>query len=168
MALTAKQQRFVDEYLIDMNGAQAAIRAGYSKNGASVQAGRMLANANIAEAVAVGRQEMQNRTHVTQDMVVRELARVGLSDIRKMMAPSGHLLPLDQLDDDTARAIASVEVSTKFDDSGDMMVHKIKMWDKNSALEKLARHLGMFNDKLNLDVGDGVKELMALVDGKSR
>lgn len=75
MAMTPKQQRFVEEYLIDLNATRAAIRAGYSTSGASVEGTRLLANANIASAVAAGRAAVSEHALVTASDVLRGLRR---------------------------------------------------------------------------------------------
>ena len=83
MALTPRQQRFVEEYLVDLNATQAAIRAGYAVSGASVEGVRLLGNAKIAEAVAEARKMQSERVNLRADDVVRELMKIGFSDIRK-------------------------------------------------------------------------------------
>lgn len=154
MALNPKQQRFVDEYLIDLNATKAAERAGYSPKTAYSQAHDLLKKPEIQTAIDEGVKARAERTQITQDVVVRELARIGLSDIRKLMTPGGNLADIHDIDDDTARAVSSVEVVVKptggEDEDGNRAVehvHKIKLWDKNSALEKLGKHLGMFIDR---------------------
>lgn len=79
MALTAKQQRFVDEYLIDLNATQAAIRAGYSKKTASSQGERLLRNVEVRRYLQAQRQDLQGRTKITQEMVLKELAKIGFT-----------------------------------------------------------------------------------------
>lgn len=80
MALTRRQRCFVDEYLVDLNGTQAAIRAGYSKRTANEQAARLLANVSVAQAVAEGMSKRSERTGVTQDWVIERLKREALLD----------------------------------------------------------------------------------------
>lgn len=160
--ITEKQRRFVDEYLIDLNGTQAAIRAGYSEATANEQASRMLANVNIQEYLQERRKAVQERTEITQDKVLKELAKIGFADIRKavkwsptmgetivgedVVQTNGVLLiSSDDLDDETAAAIS--EVSQTKDGI------KIKFHDKKGALVDIGRHLGMFDDKLRL-IGD--------------
>lgn len=150
MALTAKQERFVAEYLIDLNATQAAIRAGYSEKTANEQGSRLLANVKIAAAVAEAQAKRSKRTEITQDMVLAELAKIGFSDLRKVLTATGNLSGPHDWDDNTAGAIASVEIVTRpggVDENGEREVEhvaKIKTWDKLSALEKLGKHLGMF------------------------
>ena len=153
--LTAKQRRFVEEYLIDLNATQAAIRAGYSEKAARIQGCENLTKPNIQSAIAEAQKARSDRTEVTADMVVKELARIGFSDLRNMLTPNGSLLDPQDWDDDTAAAISSIEVVTNTgeggkDEDGRKIVehtHKIKVWDKNNALEKLGKHLGMFVER---------------------
>ncbi len=70
ISMTPKQQRFVQEYLVDLNATQAAVRAGYARSGASVEGVRLLANAKVAAAVAAAQAERSKRTEVTQDYVL--------------------------------------------------------------------------------------------------
>lgn len=159
--LTPKQQRFVEEYLIDLNATQAAIRAGYSENSAQQMGYENLSKPFIADYVAVAMRERQERTQVTSDMVVAELAKIGFSDLRNVLTKNGHLIDPQDWDDDTAGAISSLEV-VKTHRAGDVeddkpieYTHKIKTWDKNSALEKLGKHLGMYVDKVDHLSSDG-------------
>jgi len=173
MALTAKQQRFVDEYLIDLNATQAAIRAGYSKKTAQVQSARLLSNVMVSAAVAKGMESRATRTGITQDMVLRELAKIGFSDIRKVvrwgetqlrmvggdddegdvLVPYHGLALIDsnEIDDDTAGAIA--EVSQGKDGL------KVKLHDKKGALVDIGRHLGMFVPAGHADLDAELKRL---------
>jgi phage terminase small subunit len=80
--LTPKQSLFVEEYLIDLNGKQAAIRAGYAAKAAEVQASRLLRNAKVRVALEDAMQARSKRTTVTTDRVITELARVALANVR--------------------------------------------------------------------------------------
>lgn len=73
--MTPKQTRFVEEYLVDLNGTQAAIRAGYSPHTANEQAARLLANASIREAIEQAQAKRSRRTAITADWVLRKLVR---------------------------------------------------------------------------------------------
>lgn len=146
MALSDRQQRFVDEYLIDLNATQAAIRAGYSPNGAKVQAVRLLSNANVAAAVARGKAKAGTKLEITRDRVLKELARIAFSDLRRVVdfGPDGvKLKEGSELADDDAVAIESVGQS--FNQYGPTV--KVKLYSKTDALEKLAKHLGLFNEE---------------------
>lgn len=81
--LNAKQARFVEEYLIDLNATQAAIRTGYSEKTAYSQGQRLSKDVEVAEAIAAAMAARSERTEITSDRVLRELAKIGFSDIRK-------------------------------------------------------------------------------------
>lgn len=156
--LTDKQRRFVSEYLVDANGTQAAIRAGYSEKTAEVQASRLLRNIKVRAAVDAGQARVAQKLEITQERILQEYARIGFSDIRKTLTPTGHLMNPQDWDDDTAAAIAGIEVVTssrgKKDDDGRSEIeytHKIKTWDKPKALDAMAKHLGMFDGKKGVD-----------------
>ncbi|MBM3945744.1 MAG: terminase small subunit, partial [SAR202 cluster bacterium] len=87
--LSAKRRRFVEEYLVDLNGTQAAIRASYSRNGAEVTASRLLRNVEVAAAVAAAQEVRAERTAVRQDAVVNELALIGFSRISDLFEQDG-------------------------------------------------------------------------------
>jgi phage terminase small subunit len=150
MALTAKQRAFVNEYLIDLNATQAAIRAGYSEKTADQQGHQLLKKTLVAAAIAKAQAKREARTEITQDMVMRELARIGFADIRKAvrwgavpdvsedgeMVYPVELVASEDVDDDTAAAISEVSLTAQG--------VKIKFADKLAALEKIGKHLGMF------------------------
>lgn len=148
--MTPKQERFVEEYLIDLNATQAAIRAGYSTKTADTQGPRLLQNVGVRARVDAAIAAQSRRTGVTADRVIREIAKVALLNPRNVVDPdTARVLP-DATDDDTA-AIASVRVKTSSGDSGESEEHEVKFADKLKALELLGRHLGMFNDKLTVE-----------------
>lgn len=145
--LSPKQQRFIDEYLVDLNATQAAIRAGYSPRTANEQAARLLAKASVAGAIAERMAQRERRTKVTQDSVIRELARIAFADPRRVMewGPNGvKLTRSSELNDDDAAAIAEVS-ETRTEHGGSM---RVKLVSKERALELLGRHLAMFTDKI--------------------
>ncbi|WP_082017872.1 terminase small subunit [Leisingera sp. ANG-Vp] len=86
MALTAKQERFVAEYLIDLNATQAAIRAGYSAKTAHSVGHENLRKPEIAKAIQEAQAKRSEKTGITQERVLQELARIGFADIRKVVA----------------------------------------------------------------------------------
>lgn len=149
--LTAMQDLFVLEFLKDFNATQAAIRAGYSAKTARFQGARLLTNVNVAQAVAAAREERQERVKVDTDRLEQETERIALSDIRRLVR-DGMLLPIGDIPDELAPAIASVEVVTREVSKGDIeRVAKIRFWDKPSALRTLFQIHGKLNDR-NLNV----------------
>ncbi len=148
--LTPKQQRFVEEYLVDLNAKQAAIRAGYSERSAEVEGSRLLRNAKVAAEVAAARARLSESVGITTERVLREYARLGFSDMRAYAKWDGGLVTLnasDALTDDDAAAV--LEVS-----QGQHGV-KLKLHDKKGALDSIAKHLGMFVEKHEHSGTDG-------------
>lgn len=163
--LAPRQRRFVDEYVINLNATRAALAAGYSEKTADVQGCNLLKNLKVANAIQKALDKRAAKVEITQEMVLRELAKIGFADIRKAVtwgttemrvvddgddesepktAPY-HGLALkaaDEIDDDTAAAIS--EVSEGRDGL------KVKFHDKQAALVNIGRHLGMFKDKTEL------------------
>jgi len=161
-ATSPNRARFIEEYLVDLNGSAAAIRAGYSESRARITASELLAKPHIQEAIAAAKAERSERTQITQDRVLKELARIAFGDLRAMFTEDGALKGPAELDDDTAAAIASIEVvvrpSGERDEDGNVIiehVHKIKAWDKNTALTNLARHLKLLTEKVEHSGPDG-------------
>lgn len=89
--ITEKQQRFVEEYLIDLNATQAAIRAGYSAKTADQQGSRMLANVKVQQAISVAMAERSKRTGINQDRVVLELARIAFVKMTDLVDSHGRI-----------------------------------------------------------------------------
>lgn len=146
--LTDKQRRFVSEYLIDLNATQAAIRAGYSQNTARVIGCENLTKPDIQEAIQEEREKLSKRTEITQEKVLQEYARIAFFDPRKMFDEAGNPLNISDLDDDTAAAVAGLEVVKEVDrDTGaTSFTKKYKISNKLGALDSIAKHLGMFSD----------------------
>lgn len=158
MALTDKQALFVEEYLVDLNATQAAIRAGYSSDTAGAIGHENLNKPEIAGAISEAFARRMKRTEIDQDRVLKELAAVAFGDIREMFTPGGHLLSPVDLSDEAAALLAGFDVVTVKRGEGEVdHIAKIKRNDKMKALEMLGRHLGMFNDKLILK--DDTKDL---------
>lgn len=138
---------FVREYLVDLNATQAAIRAGYAKTSADIHGCSLLKDPRIKAAVDEAMASRSHRTEVRADRVLGELVRLAESDPAQVFGDDGALLPLKLMPEQIRRAISSMDVITS--QSG-ATVTRIKFWDKTRALELLARHLGLLNDKLEL------------------
>lgn len=150
--LTPKQRRFVNEYLIDLNATQAAIRAGYSKKTAKDIGGENLSKPAIQAEIQKRQVKLQNTLEITQDRVLQEYARLAFYDPRKLFQPDGTPKPIEALDDDTAAALAGLEVREEFEGAGENRTFvgytkKYKLANKLGALDSLAKHLGLFEPK---------------------
>ena len=144
--MTKKQKRFVEEYLIDLNATQAAIRAGYSPDTAKSIGSENLTKPDLQARIAKAMAERSKRTGVSADRVVMELAKIAFVNAGDVIDAETATLKPDAAREDTA-AIQSVKVKT-FGEDG--LEREIKMADKLKALELLGKHLGMFKDKVEL------------------
>jgi len=178
MALTPKQSLFVQEYLIDLNATQAAIRAGYSEKTAYAIGEQNLKKLEIANSIKEALEKRSARTEITQDRVLKEYARLAFLDVRKLYDDNGNLLHVTDLDDDTAAAIAGLEIAREGgparknndEDSSPTYIHKYKLADKRGALDSVARHLGMFekdNAQKKTDLNVIIGEMLNEIDGKT-
>lgn len=182
--LDAKERRFVSEYLIDLDTKRAAVAAGYSETVAASKAYQWVSNGKVKPHVFAAVQNAMkvrsDRTEITADRVLKELAKIGFSDIRKAISwesslvteednPEGGdiaiikkivtnqvtLVSSDDIDDDTAAAISEISQNT----SGGI---KLKLHDKKAALVDLGRHLGLFTDNIAMK-HEASDPLMALL-----
>lgn len=168
--MTPKQQRFVEEYLVDLNATQAAIRAGYSEKTARQIAEENLSKPDIAAAIKKETEALSERTHITQEQVLKEFARIGFADIRNLMEwdeESATFIPSSKLSDDIAATVSSVKtkkrtVYLKEGDPETTIEMEIRTYDKVQALTQIGRRLGMFTDKT--DVTSGGKPIGELMD----
>lgn len=152
--LTEKQATFVQEYLIDLNATQAAIRAGYSKKTANRIAAENLSKPVIAQAIAEARKEQEQRTQLTADKVLEQYARIAFFDLRTLYGDDGKILPVTEWPDEAAAAVAGFEVMEL---SGDLpgVVKKVKLVDKRASLADMGKHLGMFKERVEHSGKDG-------------
>lgn len=149
--MTPKQARFVAEYLVDLNGTQAAIRAGYSPKGAEVTASKLLRVGKVAKAVAAGKGKQLQDAGLSAARVLEELRRLAFADMRGFFDANGNMLPIQSLSAEQGSQIASLEVIIKNAKAGDGVtdeIHKFKVWDKSRALEMLAKHYGLLTEKV--------------------
>jgi phage terminase small subunit len=154
--MTEQVKRFADRFFETLKGKESAIYAGYSEHTAAVQASQMLATQEVEDYLSVLRTELSEKTGITQTRVLQEIGRLAFSDIRKYYTGDDQLRPITDLDDDEAAALSSVKSYEEIEPrSGAVLgVNKeIKIYDKLAALEKLARHLGMYEKDNNSKIG---------------
>ena len=141
--MTKKQKLFIEEYLIDLNATQAAIRAGYSPDTAYSIGSENLKKPEIRARIEKAMAERSKRTGINQDRVLQELAKIGFANITDIVDPNtAEVLP-DAKEEDLA-CIQSIKVRPN--EWG--TEREVKMYDKKSALVDIGRHLGMFKDNL--------------------
>lgn len=151
--LSPKQAAFVAEYLIDLNATQAAIRAGYSEKSAARISVELLNKTQVRKAIEKAQAKRTERTEVTADRVVTELAKIAFADPRDLMewGPNGVMLKdSSTLTEEQAASVAEVA-------EGNGGTLRLKKHDKVKALELLGRHIGMFRDKVETEVSGGLE-----------
>jgi len=156
VALNERQRRFVQEYLKCPVAVQAAVHAGYSARTAEWIGPQLLKKPHIATAVRVAQADRAERVGIDADRVLDEIARIALADPRRIVDGEGKLIPLHKLPAEVASALASIEALP----NGGV---KYRFWDKNTALEKLMKHLGLF-ERDNRQKGDELGRLLAFLD----
>jgi phage terminase small subunit len=160
--LNKRQKQFCHEYLVDQNGTKAAIRVGYSAKTAESQASRLLTNVKIMEYLSELGAKQVERLDLKADKVIRAIEQIAYGDIRPMFTPDGALLLPHEWDDDTAAAVAGLDVVTVSKGEGEVeYVTKIKRTDRLRALDMLARYHALYNDKLEVTVNESLSERLA-------
>jgi phage terminase small subunit len=150
VALTPKQQRFVAEYLVDLNGAQAVIRAGYVSKRPDALAYDNLRIPEIRAQIDAELDKRSKRTHLTADRVALEISRLAFVDTSVIFDPAtGVILPVSMWPDDVRASVSSI----KLNDYG--LPVEVKFWDKGKQLDLAARHCGMLRDKVEITGADG-------------
>lgn len=184
--LTDKQARFVEEYLIDLNATQAAIRAGYSAKTADSKAAQLVANSKVSEAIQAGKEKFSHKLEISAERVLQEIAALAFSDLGDVMrwgpdAEDTELYPSEELKPEHRRAVSSVKIrkmiikASRGEEEDDPNVEEsilsteIKLYDKAKALDQLARHLGLFdkdNEQRKPEIHIEVPDAMAALDEK--
>lgn len=147
--MTKKQKRFVEEYLIDLNATQAAIRAGYSPKAAYSIGSENLRKPEIRACIEKAMAERSKRTGINQDRIIIELAKIGLLNPKNLINFDEAIVKEEATEEDLA-AISSIRVKRFPTKDGEGIEREVKMYDKTKALELLGRHFGMFKDKVEV------------------
>lgn len=128
--LDARQKRFCEEYIIDLNGYKAAIRAGYSEKSSRQQASDLLSRPNISQYISELKDKRSERTEITADRTVKEVANIGYSNIKKIASwdAEGNLtvIPSDEMSDDVAASIETIKM-----EKVTLFTKREKAWDEN-------------------------------------
>lgn len=142
-----RQDRFCREYVVDFNGTQAAIRAGYSKKTAAEQSSRLLRNVNIQAKIKALTEKVAQKLEISQEKVLAEYAKIAFFDIRSIYNDNNAIKNISEIGDDAAAAISGIKVLEEFEGSGKERVHigntvEIKLNSKISALDSITDMLG--------------------------
>lgn len=176
--MAAKQQRFVEEYLVDLNATQAAIRAGYSAKTAYSQGDRLLRHVEVAAAIRAARDKLSEKAAITAERVIEELALIGfanMADYLRVTSDGDPFIDLSTMTREQAAALTEATVEDfkegRGEDARDVRRVKIKIGDKIAALDRIGKHLGMFRDKLDVTVKSDIADVIEkrrrqVLDGK--
>lgn len=170
MSLTAKQAKFIQEYLIDLNAAAAARRAGYSPKRADAIGYENLRKPEIRDALEVARQELSAKTGVTPEKVIEGFANLAFYDLADCYDENGFLKNIHEIEKKTREALAGIEVEELYEGKGQDRervgrVRKVKMWSRQQALDSLAKHFGLY-DADNKQKINPLVDLLREIDGK--
>lgn len=169
--LTDKQKRFCEEYLVDFNATQAAIRAGYSKKTAKEVGCQNLTKLNIQNYISERKDAMTAKTEITVERVLAEYAKLAFFDPRKLFRDDGSPKAICDLDDETAGALAGLDVQETFEGEGNNKefvgyTKKYKLANKQTALDSLAKYLKMFKEAPDEKTLDKARELLEGVESE--
>jgi phage terminase small subunit len=157
--LPPRRAAFVAEYLIDLNGTQAAIRAGYSSATANEQAAFLLANDSVREAVARGKAQRASRVNTTADSVLHEMSLLSHSNIEHYFIDDfGQLKPTIDAPEGAMRAIKSIKRKVRHDREGGITYEvEFTLWDKPGTLKLMGKHANVAAcfDRVELTGKDG-------------
>jgi phage terminase small subunit len=142
--LTPQQQRFCEEYLVSFNAYKSAIAAGYSQS--TARKAEMLHLPQVQAFLKAGMQKTSERLQVTHDMVLRELYKIAFANMGDYYDENAVLRPINQLSDDQKAAISQYQLIDCIGDYQERAgeLSKIKLHNKLSALDKIARHIGFY------------------------
>ncbi|HHW1969401.1 TPA: terminase small subunit [Pseudomonas aeruginosa] len=157
MALTKKQRLFVDEYLIDLNATQAAIRAGYSTRLATEIGYQLLQRPEVAQAIQAAMAERSKRTEVEADYVIRRLREIDEMDVLDILEDDGSFRSIRDWPKAWRQFLSGIEIAELFEGRGDDrriagVLRKVKWPDKLRNLELLSRHVGTESAALDLEL----------------
>ncbi|MBX6793073.1 terminase small subunit [Pseudomonas aeruginosa] len=157
MALTKKQRLFVDEYLLDLNATQAAIRAGYSTRRATEIGYQLLQRSEVAQAIQAAMAERSKRTEVEADYVIRRLREIDEMDVLDILEDDGSFRSIRDWPRAWRQFLSGIEIAELFEGRGDDrriagVLRKVKWPDKLRNLELLSRHVGTESAALDLEL----------------
>lgn len=158
-----REFQFCQNLLLTVNQTKAAIDAGFSEKSARQQSTRLMTRPEIQRILQILRADREDRLQVRQDNVLRHVGYIAFADPRKAFDANDRLLPPSHWPDEIAYSISSIKTTELHDDDGNVVGHtnEIKFWNKNDAQTLAARHLGMLNDKVTLDVTDELADRLA-------
>jgi len=170
-AMAERERLFIEAYIANGgDGAKAARAAGYASSGAKARAQTLLKRPNVVKSLAERRAKLARKFELTSEAVIAELSKIVHADPRRLFGDDNKMLPMQDWPDDMAAVVASVETDELFEGNGKDRkfigyTKKVRFWDKNSAIEKAMKHLGLY-EKDNRQKASALAEVLADLDGK--
>ena len=153
---------FAQEYVVDLNATRAAVRAGYTAKNAAVTASKLLRNVNVEYWIAEAQELKARRRDITNDRVLEEMRRLAFAQTTDMVTlKDGFVVIKDTTSLTTEQKSAISQIRQKKD--GEI---EVKFYDKQKALDSLAKYLGIFSDK-NTGQNPGVQPQINIVFGEA-
>ncbi|MDF2563714.1 MAG: Phage terminase, small subunit [Massilibacillus sp.] len=164
--ISDREARFVEEFLIDLNKQDAAIRAGYSVQSAASLGSRLYDRPDVNAHIQVALAERRKRSGINADTTLRELGRIALANPARIVGKDGSIL--ESASDDDLAAIQSIKVKvTPCKGGGEITEREVKFHDKTKAIELYMKASGMLVDKKEINITNKV-ELMSDEDRRNR
>jgi phage terminase small subunit len=166
--LTPKVEEFCQQYTKDMNGTQAAIRAGYSERTAAAQAARLLTKANVSARLQELIAQRSERTKIDADWMLRRLEQDSAADIADLYDEAGNIRPVREWPKAFRTGLVSGVETVQLGEAGEITVKKVKLVDRAKYLEMIGRHIdvGAFKDRVEVDVVDSLAARLERVRAK--
>lgn len=161
--LNDRQARFIDEYLIDLNGTQAAIRSGYSAKTANEQASRLLANVSVQAQLQRRMKDREQRTGINADYVLKRLVEIDQLDVLDILDNAGNFKPIMEWPKTWRQTLSGVDLQEIMLGDVETVIRKIKWPDKLRNLELLGKHVAVsaFREQVEVNVTHTLSERMA-------
>lgn len=162
MSITPRQERFCEEYVVDLNGTQAAIRAGYAERGAYNESNRLLRNAEVREYIEELQTGRRKVREIRADRILNALEAIAYGDVSVFFDESGDLLPRSEWPDGAHLLVAGIEFKTvQLGEGAVEHVAKIKLVDRLKAMHLLAQHKALLTQKIEVSMSDDLVDRIA-------
>jgi phage terminase small subunit len=169
-ALTGKRARFVDEYLIDLNATQAAVRAGYSEKTAYSQGQRLLKDVELQAQLQKRMKDREQRTEINADYVLKRLVEIDQLDVVDILDNAGNFKPVLEWPKVWRQTLSGMDVQEIMMGDIESVIRKIKWPDKLKNLELLGKHVNVnaFRENLLVDDRSSLSQRMVKAQARER
>lgn len=167
--LNPMQEKFVHEYLVDLNASQAARRAGYSPKTADRQGGRLLKNVEIAKKISEAQKKQLKKIEVTAEWVIRRLAEEANADIADILTEDGAVRPVSEWPKVWRQGlVAGIDIYEDIQDGKKVgQTVKVKISERIKRLELLGKHLALFTERIE-HTGNAQSNVLVIMPGNGR